>query len=53
MANVSRQSAEEVSDQMTAIWNNFAENGTQSLEHYADAMTKLGAETASSSDEIA
>lgn len=53
MANVSRQSAEEVSDQMTAIWNNFAENGTQSLEHYADAMTKLGADTASSSDEIA
>ena len=53
MANVSRQSAEEVSDQMTAIWNNFAENGTQSLEHYADAITKLGAETASSSDEIA
>ena len=23
MANVSRQSAEEVSDQLTAIWNNF------------------------------
>jgi TP901 family phage tail tape measure protein len=52
MANVSRQSAEEVSDQMTAIWNNFY-NGSQSLEHYADAMTKLGADTASSSDEIA
>ena len=52
MANVSRQSAEEVSDQMTAIWNNFY-NGSQSLEHYADAMTRLGADTASSSDEIA
>lgn len=52
MANVSRQSAEEVSDQMTAIWNNFYD-GSQSLEHYADAMTKLGADTASSSDEIA
>jgi TP901 family phage tail tape measure protein len=37
---------------MTAIWNNF-DNGTVSLEHYADAMAKLGAETASSSDEIA
>ena len=52
MANVSRQSSEVVSDQMTAIWNNF-DNGTVSLEHYADAMAKLGAETASSSDEIA
>ena len=52
MANVSRQSAEEVSDQMTAIWNNFYD-GSQSLEHYADAMTRLGADTASSSDEIA
>ena len=52
MANVSRQSAEIVSDQMTAVWNNFYD-GSQSLEHYADAMTKLGADTASSSDEIA
>lgn len=52
MANVSRQSAEEVSDQLTAIWNNFYD-GSQSLEHYADAMTRLGADTASSSDEIA
>ena len=53
MANVARESAETVSDQLTAVWNNFAKNGTQSLEHYADAMTKLGAETASSTDEIA
>lgn len=52
MANVSRQSAEEVSDQMTAVWNNFYD-GSQSLEHFADAMTRLGADTASSSDEIA
>ena len=52
MANVSRQSAEEVSDQMTAIWNNFYD-GSQSLEHFADVMTRLGADTASSSDEIA
>lgn len=52
MANVSRQSAEVVSDQMTAIWNNF-DNGTKSLEYYADAMTALGAATASSTDEIA
>ena len=52
MANVSRQSAEEVSDQMTAVWNNFAKGG-ESLEHFADVMTRLGADTASSSDEIA
>ena len=52
LANVSRQSAEEVSSQMTAIWNNF-DNGTKSLEYYGDAITALGAKTASSSAEIA
>lgn len=52
MANVTRQSAQVVSDQMTAIWNNF-DDGTQSLEHYADVITALGAATASSSAEIA
>lgn len=52
MANVARESAETVSDQMTAVWNNFYD-GSQSLEHYADAMVRLGADTASSSDEIA
>ena len=53
MANVARESAETVSDQLTAVWNNFYENGSQPLEHYADAMTALGAATASSTDEIA
>lgn len=52
MANVARESAEIVSDQMTAVWNNFY-NGSQSIEHYADAMVRLGADTASSTDEIA
>lgn len=52
MANVARESAETVSDQMTAVWNNFY-NGSQSIEHYADAMVRLGADTASSTDEIA
>ena len=52
LANVSRQSAEEVSQQMTAIWNNF-DDGSKSLEYYADAITALGANTASSSEEIA
>ena len=52
LAQVTGQSMEEVSNQLTAVWNNFYD-GSQSLEHYADAMAKLGAITASSSDEIA
>lgn len=52
LANITRQSAEEVSSQMTAIWNNF-DDGSHKLEYYADVITKLGATTASSSDEIA
>ena len=51
MANVTRESAEEVSSYMTAIWNNFYD-GSASLEHYADVITALGAATASSSAEI-
>ena len=51
MANVTRTSAQEVSDQMTAVWNNFYD-GSKSLEYYADVMTALGAATASSTDEI-
>ena len=52
MANVTRESAEEVSQQMTAIWNNF-DDGSKSLEYYSDVVTALGAATASSSAEIA
>ena len=52
LANVSRQSAEEVSSQMTSIWNNFAK-GNENLEYYEDVIAKLGATTASSSSEIA
>lgn len=51
MANVAGTTAETASQQLTAIWNNFYD-GSQSLEHYADIMVKLGAATASSSDEI-
>lgn len=51
MANVAGTTAETASQQLTAIWNNFYD-GSQSLEHYADVMVKLGATTASSSDEI-
>ena len=52
MANVARQSATVVSDQLNAIWNNFYD-GSKSLEYYADVMTALGAATASSTDESA
>ena len=52
MANAAGVSAEKVSDQLTAVWNNFAKGG-KNLEYYADVMTALGASTASSTDEIA
>lgn len=51
LAQVTGQSMETVSSQMTAIWNNF-DDGTKSLEYYADVLTKLGAATAASTDEI-
>lgn len=51
MANVTGQSAQTVSDQMTAVWNNFYD-GSASLESFADKLTALGAATASSTDEI-
>ena len=52
LANVVGENAEAVSEWMTAIWNNF-DDGSESLEHYADVLAKLGAATASSADEIA
>lgn len=52
MANVVDESAQTVSDQLTAIWNNF-DDGSKSVEYFADVLTKLGADTASSTDEIA
>ena len=52
LANVVGESAETVSEWMTAIWNNF-DDGSQSLEYYADVLATLGAATASSADEIA
>ena len=51
MANVLGTSASEVSDYMTAIWNNF-DDGSKSLEYYADVLASLGAKTASSAEEI-
>ena len=52
MANVTGETAQTVSDQMTAIWNNY-DDGSKKLEYYADVITALGAATASSSGEIA
>ena len=52
LAKVTGESAGKVSQQMTAVWNNFS-NGVDNLERYADVMTALGATTASSSSEIA
>lgn len=52
MANVLGESANQVSDYMTAIWNNF-KSGSLTMEEYGDIITALGASTASSSEEIA
>lgn len=52
MSNVTGEAVKDVSSYLTAIWNNF-DDGSQSLEHYADVITALGAATASSSEEIA
>lgn len=52
LAHATGASAQEVSEWMTAIWNNF-DDGSHSLEYYGDVLAKLGAITASSADEIA
>lgn len=52
LANVTGETAEQVSEWMTSIWNNF-DDGSMALERYADMIAKLGAATASSADEIA
>ena len=53
MANVTGTAAQTVSDQLTAVWENFMKDGEHTAEWYADGMTALGATTASSTDEIA
>lgn len=52
MSQVTHESAQNVASELTAIWNNF-DDGVHKLEWYADAITALGAATASSSKEIA
>lgn len=53
MANVTGEAVDDVSSYMTAVWNNFNKDGTQAAEHFGDVMTKLGAGTAASTEEIA
>lgn len=53
MANVTGEAVNDVSSYMTAVWNNFNKDGTKSVEHFGDVMTKLGADTAASTEEIA
>lgn len=53
MANVTGTAAQTVSDQLTAVWENFMKDGEHTAQWYADVMTALGATTASSTDEIA
>jgi len=51
LANAAGESAQTASEQLTAVWNNFAKGG-ENLEYYADVLTALGAATASSTTEI-
>ena len=51
LANVTGETAEKVTSEMTAIWNNFAE-GSENLESYADKLAYLGAKTAASNSQI-
>ena len=52
MSNITGETVADVSSYMTAIWNNFSD-GSETLEHFSDVITALGATTASSSAEIA
>lgn len=51
LSKVLGQEAQHVSENLTAIWNNYAD-GKKTLESYADVITKLGATTAASTEEI-
>ena len=51
LAKVLGQEAQHVSENLTAIWNNYSD-GKKTLESYADVIAKLGATTAASTEEI-
>jgi len=52
MAHFTGETTEKVASQLTAIWNNF-EDGSESLESYADILAYLSAKTAADTDQIA
>lgn len=52
MANVSNSTAEEMSEYATAIWNSYKVSDKE-LELYLDKLVKVGAITATSSEEMA
>lgn len=58
-SNVTGQSMEEVSEQLTAVWNGYqvanqaAEEGMQVYQEYVDKMAAVGATTASDLQELA
>ena len=52
LANVSNSTAEEMSEYATAIWNSYKVNDKE-LEAYLDKLVKVGAVTATSSEEMA
>ena len=51
-ANASRTEAQEMSEYLTGIWNSY-QVGADSLELFADKLVKVGAVTATSSEELA
>ena len=51
LSNVTGQSAEQVADQLTAVWNGMDASNDE-LERYADVIVKVAANTASSSSEL-
>lgn len=52
LANTSGESASDISSYMTSIWNNF-EDGSKTVEYYADALSYLGAASAATNADIA
>lgn len=51
-ANSAGSSAQEMSEYLTAIWNSY-KVGSEELEYFADVIARLGADTATSLEEIA
>ena len=52
-ANVTGQSSQEVSEQLTAVWNGFKVDKVEEAELYIDKLAYVAAETASDLEELA